>query len=64
LETADVLLHGTKFPGDCQSVLEKRSWNRGAEDGSQAGHEGSQRIEYGHHLRRVTIAMSRNRTPN
>jgi hypothetical protein len=64
LDTADVLLRGTEFPLDRQAVAEKRGWDHGAEEGSHSGHESTQSIEYGHHLRSVTVAVSGDRTPN
>src|SRR5512140_531522 len=64
LDTADILLHRTEFPGDRQTVLEKRGWDRGSKDGCHPGHEGPQCIEYGHYLRRVTVAVSGDGTPN
>ena len=47
---------------DRQAVSEKRSWDSGAEDGGQIGHEVPEGIEYGHHLRSVTVAMSGDRS--
>jgi hypothetical protein len=39
LDTTDVLLRGTEFPGDRQAVLEKRGWDGSAEDGGHSGDE-------------------------
>ena len=64
LDTADVLLFGTMLPLDRQAVEEKRGWDRSAEDDGQIWHEGTQSVEYRHHLRRVTVAMSGDGTPN
>ena len=49
---------------DRQAVVEKRGWDCGTEDGRQTWYESAQCIEYGHHLRRVTVAMSGDGTPN
>ena len=64
LDTADVLLYRTECPLDHQAVAEKRGWDCRAEDGGQAWYESAQCIEYGHHLRRVTVAMSGDGAPN
>ena len=64
LDTADVLLFGTMLPLDRQAVAEKRGWDRSAEDDGQIWYEGTQSVEYRHHLRRVTVAMSGDGTPN
>jgi hypothetical protein len=64
LDTADVLLFGTMLPLDRQAVAEKRGWDCSAEDGGQTWQEGTQSVEYRHHLRRVTVSMSGDGTPN
>src|SRR5215510_138804 len=64
LDTADVLRHGTVFPLYRQVVAEKRGWDRRAKDGGQTWHECAKCIKHRHHLRRVTVAMSRDGAPN